>query len=217
MNITDLIIILLMALTVFLGYRKNLFRNFFDFFSLIAGFVVAFKFYGTFANVVEGLPGVKQALAKIRDLLVDKLQFDNDVTFKMADINKMNVTEEYKSFFSNGSFFKRSEEIVFSDFSISLVTNVLAIILLFLITLFLVRFIGSFIENSNKMAGLTFIDRGGGVIFSFLKSLIYAGVLAVVVHNISMYFNSGILYDLYNGSSIAKFLFESGLIGKIIG
>lgn len=217
MNITDLLVLVLIVLTVFLGYRKNLFRNFFDFFSLLLGLMVAFKNYGRFAQTVENLPGIKQLLATLKVFLGEKAGFDQDLSFTLESLQEMDFTKEYNFFFENGSFFRDQREILFSDLSIGLVTNVLAIILLFLGTTFVIRLLGSLIENSNKMAGLTAVDRAGGMIFSFLKALIYAAVIAVVVHNIAGFFNSGILYDLFHESAFAKFFYESGLIDKIIG
>lgn len=217
MNITDLLVIILIALTVFLGYRKNLFRNFFDFFSLLLGLVVAFKNYGRFAQIVEGFPGIKQLLAALKVFLGEKAGFDQDLSFTLESLSDMDFTKEYNFFFENGSFFREQREILFSDLSIGLVTNVLAIILLFLGTTFVIRLLGSLIENSNKMAGLTSVDRAGGMIFSFLKALVYAAVIAVVVHNIASFFNSGLLYDLYHESAFAQFFYDSGLIEKIIG
>ena len=217
MNITDLFVLIVIALTVFLGYRKNLFRNFFDFFSLLMGLMIAFKNYGRFAQTVEGLPGIKQLLSTLKVFLGEKAGFDQDLSFTLESLQEMSFTKEYNFFFENGSFFRDQREILFSDLSIGLVTNVLAIILLFLGTTFVIRLLGSLIENSNKMAGLTIVDRAGGMVFSFLKAMIYAAVVAVTVHNMASFFNSGLIYDLFHKSAFAKFFYESGLIGKIIG
>lgn len=217
MNITDLFVMILIVLTVFLGYRKNLFRNFFDFISLLLGLMVAFKNYGRFAETVEGLPGIKQLLAALKVFLGEKAGFDQDLSFTLESLQEMDFTKEYNFFFENGSFFRNQREILFSDLAIGLVTNVLAIILLFLVTTFVVRLVGSLIENSNKMAGLTSVDRAGGMIFSFLKAMIYAAVVAVVVHNIASFFNSGLLYELFHDSAFAQFFYDSGLIDRIIG
>lgn len=217
MNITDLFALILIVLTVFLGYRKNLFRNFFDFFSLLLGLMVAFKNYGRFAQIVEGLPGIKQLLSTLKVFLGEKAGFDQDLTFTLESLQEMDFTKEYNFFFENGSFFRNQREILFSDLAIGLVTNVLAIILLFLGTTFVIRLIGGLIENSNKMAGLTVVDRAGGMIFSFLKALVYVAIVAVLVHNIAGFFNSGLLYDLYHESRFAQFIYDSGLIDTLIG
>lgn len=217
MNLTDLFVLILIALTVFLGYRKNLFRNFFDFFALLLGLMVAFKNYGRFAATVENLPGIKQLLATLKVFLGEKAGFDQDLSFTLEDLQGMDFTKEYNFFFENGSFFRNQREILFSDLAVGLVTNVLAIILLFLATTFVIRFVGSLIENSNKMAGLTVVDRAGGMVFSFLKAMVYAAIIAVVVHNVAGFFNSGLLYDLYHKSNFAQFFYDSGLLDTLIG
>lgn len=217
MNITDLFALIVIALTVFLGYRKNLFRNFFDFLSLLLGLMVAFKNYGRFAQIVEDLPGVKQLLASLKNFLGEKAGFDQDLSFTLESLQEMDFTKEYNFFFENGSFFRNQREILFSDLSVGLVTNVAAIILLFLGTTFVIRIVGGLIENSNKMAGLTVVDRAGGMVFSFLKAMVYVAVVAVVAHNVAGFFNSGLLYDLFYESQFARFIYDSGLIDTIIG
>lgn len=216
MNIVDLLIIVIIALTVFLGYRKNLFRNFFDFISLLGAFFVSLRFYGSFATKLETLPVSRQFIDFINDNIIQRLSsFDAETKFTLDGFRSLEVSESFNFFFEQGNFFEKSNQITFTELSKGLLTNVMALVLLFILSLIVIRFIGSLVERVNKMAGLTITDRIGGVLFSFLKAMIYAGIIAVIVNNISAFFNAGILYDLYHESKFATFFFDSGLLDNL--
>ncbi len=211
MNITDLLILALIAVTLLLAYRKNLFRNFFDFISLGGALFVGFRYFGEFAVRVEKLPGVSHLLDFLRNSLFSKLDtLDEEAQFTLQELKNLKMSDEFNYFFEQGSFFKEKDQIVFSELSLGLVSNVLAIILLVVGTLIIVRLLSAVFENSHRMAGLTSVDRLGGLVFSFLKAMIYAAVIVVVAKNIAMFFNSGLLYDIYHESSFAAFFYENG-------
>ncbi|WP_459129418.1 CvpA family protein [Guggenheimella bovis] len=210
---TDILILITILLTLFAGYRKNLFRNFFDFFSIFAALVVAFRLFGTFAGFVQKIPGISHILGAVQKGILSPLSsMDEETQFTLKQLHEINMTPEFNYFFKQGSFFREKESIVFTELAIQLITNIIAIILLYLLVFFLTRFIGGLIENSNKMAGLTSIDRTGGIIFSLLKSFIYASLIAIVVHSVASFYNSGLLYDLYHKSILAKFFYEDAMI-----
>ncbi|MDI9471833.1 MAG: hypothetical protein GX260_01025 [Tissierellia bacterium] len=211
MNITDLIILAITAVTLLLAYRKNLFRNFFDFLSLWAALHIGFRHFGAFAVRVEKMPGVSHLLDFLRNSLFSKLDtLDEEAQFTLQELKNLNMSDEFNYFFEQGSFFQEKDQIVFSELSLGLVSNVLAIILLIIFTLIVVRLISSLFENSHRMAGLTTVDRAGGLVFSFLKAMVYAAVIVVTAKNIAMFFNSGILYDIYHKSLFAKFFYDYG-------
>ncbi|HHX04157.1 MAG TPA: hypothetical protein GX733_07715 [Tissierellia bacterium] len=211
MNITDLLILAITAVTLLLAYRKNLFRNFFDFVSLWAALHIGFRYFGEFAVRVEKLPGISHLIDFLKSSLFSKLDtLDEEAKFTLQELKNLNMSDEFNYFFEQGSFFKDKDQIVFSELSLGLVSNVLAIIILVVITLIVVRLLSSFFENSHRMAGLTSVDRVGGLVFSFLKAMVYAAVIVVVAKNIAMFFNSGILYDIYHKSSFASFFYENG-------
>lgn len=213
MNITDLFIIILIGITMLLGYRKNLFRNFFDFLSLWLSLIVSFRYFGDFAEIVEKIPGISHLLEFLRTNLFTRLDvLDEEAQFTLQELKDLGMSEEFNYFFEQGSFFREKSRLVFSELSLGLVTNVLAIILLVVLTLVVVRLLSSFFENSHRMAGLTNVDRAGGLIFSFLKAMVYAAVIAVVVKNIAMFFNSGLLYDMFHESAFAQFFYDSGIL-----
>ena len=66
------------------------------------------------------------------------------------------------------------------------------------------------------MAGLMGIERLGGLIFTILRGFSYGLVVAIIVHNLAGFFNSGLVYDLYHQSNLATLFYDSGLLQAII-
>ncbi len=217
MNLADGIILFLVALSVLFGYRKNLIRNFFDFLAVLASLFIASHYFGSFANLVFKVPGIKQILGFISETVISKLEsLDTETIFTLQGMKDLNLGQDFGTFFERGSFFTEKSELVFSELSLALVTNMAAMVILFVGSLFLIKLLGSIFENTNRMAGFMGIERLGGLIFSVLRGFTYGLVVAIIVHNLAGFFNSGLIYDLYHQSTLATLFYDSGILGAII-
>lgn len=217
MNLADGIIIFLVVLSMIFGYRKNLIRNFFDFLAVLLSIYVSSHYFGSFASVVVKVPGISHLIGFISKTVITKLEIlDTETLFTLQAMQDMDLGKDFGVFFERGSFFREKSELVFSELSLALVSNVAAIVLLFLLTLFIVRFLGSFVENINKMAGLMGIERLGGLVFSSLRGFTYGLIVALIIHNVAGFFNSGLVYNLYHQSSFATMFYDSGILEAII-
>ncbi len=218
MNSIDLIMIVIVLLTVFLGYRKSFMKSFVEWISLSMSLWITLHFFGNFANVVAKLPGVSSITGLLNDALLSKFaSLDQELDFSIASFEKMNFSKSLMYFFKNSNIFKGAGKTTFGELSIGLFVNVLSIILLFIITTFILRAIFNSFEYLNKMAGFNHFQKVGAVLFSFLKSLVYVTLIAFIVYNISVFFNSGIFYDAYHSSIFAKLLYNNGLIEWAFG
>lgn len=217
MNLADGIIIFLVVLSMIFGYRKNLIRNFFDFLAVLLSIYVSSHYFGSFASMVVKVPGISHLIGFISKTFITKLEIlDTETLFTLQAMQDMDLGKDFGVFFERGSFFREKSELVFSELSLALVSNVAAIVLLFLLTLFIVRFLGSFVENINKMAGLMGIERLGGLVFSSLRGFTYGLIVALIIHNVAGFFNSGLVYNLYHQSSFATMFYDSGILEAII-
>ena len=217
MNLADGIILLLVLLSVLFGYRKNLIRNFFDFLSVIVSLFIASHYFGSFASIVVKVPGMSHLMSFINGTIISKLEsLDTETSFTLQGMKALGLGNDFGTFFERGSFFTEKSELVFSELSLALVTNVAAIVILFVLSLFIINFLGSLLENSNRMAGLMGIERLGSLIFTILRGFSYGLVVAIIVHNMASFFNSGLVYDLYHQSNLATLFYDSGLLKAII-
>lgn len=217
MNLTDGLILFLVVLSAIFGYRKNLLRNFFDFLAVLMSLYISSHFYGTFAGIVVKIPGISHVMNFLNNTIITKLTaLDKETTFTLEGIKKVGLGEGFGTFFEKGSFFREKSELVFSELSLGMVSNVLSLVFLFILSLFVIHFISGLVENANRMPGLMGIDRLGGMIFAVLRGFTYGMILALIVYNLAGFFNSGLVYDLFHKSSIATMYYDSGLMKAIL-
>ncbi len=218
MNSVDLIIIAVILVTVFLGYRKSFIKSFSEWIGLSISLWITLHFFGSFTKFVEKIPGVKPIINMIDTTLLSKLSsLDKEMDFSIEAFKQMDFSKTVIYFFERSSMFSVKEKITFGELSIGLFTNMISIVLLFILTAFVLKAIFNSFDYINKMAGFTSYEKLGSILFSFMKSLVYATLIAFIVYNISVFFNSGVLYDAYHSSALAKLLYSDGLIEWMFG
>ncbi len=214
MSSTDILILVIIVFTILIGYRKSLFRNVSEFFSLAISLWVSFNYFGKFAASINKVSVFRSFFGFLNRIVFSKLSsFDEEIRFTLNELENTGMTKEFNLFFKNGTFFKEKGSLVFTELSQALVLNVLAIIILFVLTLLISRFVFSFFENTNRMPGAISIERVGGVVFSLLKGLIYGAIIALLVSNVAVFFKTGPLHDLFYSSKISLYLYNSGFVG----
>lgn len=218
MNSMDILAILIIVFVVIIGYRKNLINSFVDWLSIAGSLFISLRFFGSFTKVVRNTPIVSDILKVINDNIIVKIaEFDKEVTLTLDSFKTMKLSKEFIYFFKKSDIFKSKTEVPISELSLGLVINVGSIVLLFVICVFIFKFLIRFLDDSTNMAGLTTINKGGSAVFSILRSFVYISIIAIIVFNISIFFNSGFFYDLYHKSAILKAFYSSNLISWMFG
>ncbi len=218
MNNVDLIIIFVIVITVLLGYRKSFVRSFTDWVSVSVSLWFTLHNFGGFTKFIDKIPGINSIVNLIDVNLLSKLSsLDKEMDFSISSFENMNFSKTLLYFFKKSSLFSTSESVTFSQLSIGLFKNMISVIVLFIICSFILKAIFGSFEYVNKMAGFNTYQRAGSILFSFLKSIVYVTLIAFLVFNIASFFNSGILYDAYHSSTLAKILYNNGLIEWVFG
>ncbi|PID82416.1 MAG: hypothetical protein CSB16_01575 [Clostridiales bacterium] len=214
MSSTDIFILVIIIFTMLIGYRKSLFRNVSEFFTLAISLWVAFNFFGKFAGSLNKISAFRSFFAFLNRIIFSKLtSFDEEINFTLKELENTGMTKEFNLFFKNGTFFKEKGSLVFTELSQALVLNVLSIVILFVLTMLVLKFVFSFFENTSRMPGAINIERVGGIVFSLLKGLLYGAIIALVVSNIAVFFKTGPMHDLFYNSKISLYLYNSGFVG----
>lgn len=218
MRIVDLIILIVVLITMLKAYRKPIMQCFLEWTTLVAGLWITLHNFGRFTRFVIKLPGINKILTLINENLLDKFtSIDSETTFTIAGFKEMKFSKEFIYFFEKSSIFANKPEVTFSELSLGLLINVISLILLFFIITFILKIIIGFIDDRTQMVGFNGIEKSGSVLFGFLKALIYAALIAMIVYNISTFFNAGFLFDEYHKSVFAKLIYDSGLIEMLFG
>lgn len=218
MNLVDLFIIVIIGIFTYIGYKKSFISSFTDWAGIGISLWITLHFYGMFAGVVRRLPGIKQIVIILKDSVLSKFNgADNEIKFNIASFTKMKLSKTMIYFFEKSDIFNGKDVINFTELSIGLFVNVLSIIILFFVTSIILKYILSYFDNYNIMAGFSLYQKLGSTLFGFMKSLIYATLIVFIVYNASTFFNSGAIYNMYHNSLLSKLLYSNGVIEFLFG
>ena len=209
--VVDLILVAIIALNVFLGYKKGLIK-------------VAFNFLAFFIAIIMTIILFKP----ISNLMIEKTQIDNNIEKGIIENfsgknDENNETQESSNFIEKYINEKikttateakdQAVESIAKTISIRL-TEIITAISLFVvirILLILLRFL------SDMLAELPIIkqcNEAGGIIYGLLKSVIIIYFILTIIFIVSSINGNGFVNNAIDESYITKFLYNNNVIVK---
>lgn len=214
--IIDLVIIAIIALCTFFGYKKGLTQCIIKIFSFVIALVVAFILFKPFSNLViqntKIDDTIKEAVINIvKDDVEEtgRVKEDNNLPKAMVDyINKTieNAVTEAK---------ENVVEVVAEEIAFATI-NVGVAILLFIIVRIALIFISMISKLITDLPIIKQFDKTGGIIYGILKSFVIIFVMFALISFVSpMIEQTGIIVAI-NKSVIGSILYNNNLLLKII-
>lgn len=209
--VVDLILVAIIALNVFLGYKKGLIKVAFNFLAFFIAIIMTIIFFKPISN-----------------LIIEKTQIDNNIEKGIIENfssknNENNETQESSNFIEKYINEKikttateakdQAVESIAKTISIRL-TEIITAIGLFVvirILLILLRFL------SDMLAELPIIkqcNEVGGIIYGLLKSVIIIYFILTIIFIVSSIKGNGFVNNAIDESYITKFLYNNNVIVK---
>ena len=212
--IIDIILIALMAISIFLGYKKGLVKvavKLCAFIIAVIVTIVTLIFYKPVSNLIINNTGIDE---KIQSIIIE----NGTKELEEADEEeKKNLLESMQSYVGNAIAETQNEivESVAQELSVRLI-DILSMVGLFIATrivLILLVLVSDLITNIPIIKQF---NELGGVIYGVIRGLavIYV-ILAIVFLIVSMNANSGIV-NIINSSIITKFMYQNNILLHII-
>ncbi len=209
--IIDIILIALMAISIFLGYKKGLVKVAVKLCAFIIAVIVTLIFYKPVSNLIINNTGIDE---KIQSIIIE----NGTKELEEADEEeKKNLLESMQSYVGNAIAETQNEivESVAQELSVRLI-DILSMVGLFIATrivLILLVLVSDLITNIPIIKQF---NELGGVIYGVIRGLavIYV-ILAIVFLIVSMNANSGIV-NIINSSIITKFMYQNNILLHII-
>jgi uncharacterized membrane protein required for colicin V production len=202
--IIDLAIVLIIALSIFLGYKRGLIKCVVSVLSFLIAIIVVIIFTKPITN-----------------LIIDNTTIDNAIKDSIASKVNIQDAEEYKvgNFLGVGDFVTNSKNEAIEMFSNTLTNGILTIgiaIILYVLTRFLLKFVKGISKLADKIPVLKQFNHVGGIIYGILSGIlkVYA-ILAVLMLIIPFITNTAFL-DAINGSFIADMMYNNNILTNII-
>lgn len=204
--LVDLILIAIISLSAYSGYRKGLVNVAFGLLSFIVALVISIALYKPVANFIINNTSIDDV---IQETIVDKL-FASNIT-----------PEEIKNTFSNFSAniinITNSSKLLVADSITRTIINICSMIVVFIITKIALLIFKSIGELIASLPLLRHLNSAGGILYGLLKGFIIIYVLFAIISIISPFININILITLIKQSIIGNIMFNNNIIFILFG
>ena len=214
--IIDLVIIAIITLCVFLGYKKGLTQYIIKIFSFIISLVVAFVLFKPVSNFVIQNTKIDET---IKEAVINVVKDDVEETGKVKEDNNLpKAMVEYINNTIENAVNEAKENVieVAAEGVASATINVGVAILLFIIVRIALIFISMLSKIITDLPIIKQFDKTGGIIYGLLKSFVIIFVIFALLSFVSpMIEQTGIIVAI-NKSFIGSILYNNNLLLKII-
>ena len=204
--IIDIVLIAIVALNIFIGYRKGLVRLAVELVAVLVSVVLAVMLYRPISNVIIEKTGIDES---IENIVVEKfISEEEDVL--VEDKSLITYLEGYVNDSVDQTVMSMSSFIATKAINIGVILGIFVIVRLIM---FLLTFVTDFI---TELPILKQFDAAGGIAYGAIKALliIYI-VLAVLFFIISITGNSSIK-DLIDSTFVTKLFYNNNILLNIL-
>ena len=194
----DIILLLFIAITTFVGYKKGLIKIAFKLVSFILAIFIAVVLYKPLSNFIINYTPIDNNLEQT---IEDRLS--------ASDITKEETNNIISNYYTN---FKTSSISIISENIAKTIVNIGCMILVFLISniiLLLFRFSGDLIA---KLPLIKQCNSVGGFIFGLLQGFILVYIFLAIVAILSPVVDINEFINLINSSIITNIMYNNNII-----
>lgn len=199
--VIDLIIIGILVLSIFLGYKKGLVSLAVKFVAFIIAIVVTFILYKPIANLVINTTNIDET---IQNSILEK------TTQIMQNDEENKYIKDIKEEAQNGIITQTAR-----DLSINIV-NIVVMIILFLLVKIGLRFITALANIITKLPILKQFNKAGGILYGLLRGLIIIYVALAIIWIIGQINSENKLHKDINASYIGRLMYNNNILESFL-
>ena len=192
--VIDLIILAIILLCTFLGYKKGLIGVVFKIISFFIAILLAFILSGPISNWIM----------EIETKEVEKKDINNTSQIIVDYINKQ--TTEVK----NAGIKSIAKQIT------ETAIRVIVMIVIYIITKIILFFFRKLAEALSELPLIKQFNKLGGTIYGVLKGLLIVYVILATLSLLAPMISNGSLFEMINSSIIGSFMYNNNLLLNIL-
>ncbi len=225
-NWADLAVVLLIGATTYMEYKRGFLLAMFKMVSIFVSLFLSWMLRPVIYDILQKTfiydwirSSVYQNILKenLEGQMVQKAE-------QMNLIDNLNVPDFIKDVIKNQDFIKSSDIIDFNslrsgivDFVTSICVGILGVILIFVVSLVLMRVLSKVLDLISKIPIIKQINQTLGLVLGAIIGLMQVWFGLIIITLISnMNANFGIIYNEIDKSVIAKYLYENNILNYII-
>ncbi len=209
--IFDIIIIAIIALNIFLCYKKGLIKLAVGLIAVLAAIVLSIVLYKPISNAIIKNTDIDE---KIENVIIENFSAKTNGNEEVRYVGIIDYLEKYVDDAVN----KTQNEIVYETAGTMAIRfiNIAVILIIFLaarIVLLLLTFISDMITS---LPILKQFNEVGGILYGIVKALLIVYVILAIAFFVVYITGNTAISEAISGSYITKFFYEHNLILKII-
>lgn len=216
--IVDIILIAIIALNIFIGYKKGLIKVVFNIFAFFIAIVVSFILFKPVSNIIINNTEIDD---KIREKILSVNNYDEESenTNDKNEEDKETFIEKYiesKIAEASKEAKKTAVESIADMISIK-ATEIITGLVLFIIIRIALILLGFLTETLSNIPIIKQFNEVGGIIYGLAKSVIIIYLILTIIFIISTMKENSVVTEAINNSYITKLLYENNpIIGLAI-
>ena len=203
--IIDLIVIAIIALFTFIGYKQGLVKSAIKILSFVIAIVIALVLYKPVSSAIIKNTTIDE---KINSLIVENVKLEEKETSEESNLIKDNLSNKLIAGTNN------TIEEVANSFTVKLI-EICVMILLYIIARIILRFITALTDLVTAIPILKQINKAGGIVYGFLKGVVIVLVIFAVIYLASPVISTNQL-EIFDSSIFAQQIYNNNILLTII-
>lgn len=218
--IIDLVLIGIVALCIFLGYKKGLMEVGFRIISFVIAIIIALILHGPISNFVINntsiYPNVKNMVIKN----IDPARYEGTSTAvqsKDNDTSKVWVNYINKAIQETANNTKNAVEDVAADKIATAIINIGILIIIFILVRIILTVLNLVVNIISKLPVINQFDKVGGIAYGLIEGLFIVYVALAICFIASSFIQDTGIIKAIDNSNLALQLYNNNLLLKMIG
>ncbi len=213
--VVDLIILALVALSIFIGYKRGLIKCAINVLSFFIAILVVILLTTPISNLIINNTKIDD---NIKSTILEKIDFNNvsaeDLKLDENNSNSPEVVRDYINDLTKGAT-DNVAEVLAENLSIMIV-NIGVAIVLFIGTKFALIFVKALADILGKIPLIKQFNKAGGIIYGVASGIVRVYLILAVISIIVPVLANGSIIDAINSSMIGKMMYNNNILLKII-
>ena len=213
--IVDILIVLIIGLCIFAGYKKGLMKVLFKIVSFILALIIALILHGPISNFIINNTNIDENL---ETLIINNIDPNNEVIDENGQLKEnSNNSETIQEYITNsiGDVKENVENAAARSIAITII-NIAVLILILLITRIVLGVLNIIIDIVAKLPIIKQFNSAGGLIFGAVEGLIIVYVLLAICALIAPIFSDLQLINSINNSTLGTLMYDNNILLKIM-
>lgn len=210
--IVDLIIVGILVLCVFLGYKRGLTGSLLKIVTFLLALIIAFILFKPVSNFIINNTKLDENLeSSIKSMFLEVEENDTSSNMPTAMTDYINKVIEDAADDAKTAVVETAAR----DVAISII-NLGVVIVVYIIARIILIFVKGIASLITKLPVIKQFDKLGGIIFGLLKALIIIYVILAIISFVSPIITESGVIDAINQSFIGKGMYNNNLLLEII-